>query len=108
MSHERVNRARHYDLGEVLDRVVDSSGGGAPAVLLTTTTVNKYPTFAVSYFACNPTELGGDEVEGGTAPSSVDNQRVVFALNVGRRIPPSGTPVVAHAVGARWVFRFDG
>jgi hypothetical protein len=105
---DRVQRARHADLESVVDRVVDSGGGGAAARLLTTTTVTAYPSVAGSFFACNPTELDGAETEGGAATFTVDATQVIYALNQGTQVPPNGTCIVAHAVGGKWNFRYDG
>ena len=63
-----------------------------------------YPTTAGAFYASNPTEIDGSEVEGGAASYTADATQVVYVLNVGTQIPPAGTRVVAHAVGGRWVF----
>lgn len=105
---DRVQRARHADLESAVDRVAQSGGGGAAARLLTTTTVTSYPSVAASFFGANPTEIDGAEVEAGAPTFTPDGSQVVFALNVGTQVPPTGTTVVAHAVGGRWVFRYDG
>ena len=69
-----------------------------PRVLVTTTTVTTYPSTAASFYASNPTEIDGGEVEGGAASYTADTTQVVYALNVGTQVPPAGTRVVAHAV----------
>ncbi len=108
MSDSRIERERQKALFGVLDRVAPFAADGTTALLVTTTTVNTYPTAAASFFASNPTEIDGSEVEGGTASYTADASKVVFILNVGTQVPPAGTRVVAHAVGGRWVFRYDG
>ncbi len=77
-------------------------------MLVTTTTVTSYPLTAGAFFASNPTEIDGSEVEAGPASYTADATQVIFIFNVGTQIPPSGTRVIAHAVGGRWVFRYDG
>jgi hypothetical protein len=104
----RIERERQKALSGVLDRVAFAVGDGSAALLVTTTKLTTYPTTAGAFYASNPTEIDGNEVEGGTASYSADATQVVYILNVGTQIPPAGTRVVAHAVGGRWVFRYDG
>jgi hypothetical protein len=104
----RVERERQKSLSEVLDRVAPFSCDGQAAILVTTTTVNSYPAKAGAFFASNPTEIDGSEVEGGAAAFIADQSQFVYVLNVGTQVPPVGTRAVAHAVGGRWVFRYDG
>jgi len=75
---------------------------------LTTTVVNSYPTMAGAFYAGNPTYVNGTEAEGGVASYSPDTSQVIYAYNVGTKVPPLGTVFVAHAVGGRWAFRYDG
>jgi hypothetical protein len=104
----RIQRERQKGLSGVLDRVVPFSAEGSPARLLTTTTIATYPSTAGAFFASNPNEIDGSEVEGGAASYTADTTQVVYALNVGTMIPPVGTRIVASSVGGRWVFRYDG
>jgi hypothetical protein len=104
----RIERERQKALSGVIDRVVPFATDGSAALLLTTTTMATYPTTAESFFATNPTEIDGSEVEGGAASYTPDTTQFVYALNVGTMVPPVGTRVVASAVGGRWVFRYDG
>ena len=108
MADSRIERERQKALSGVVDRVTPFSADGSASLLVTTTTVSTYPTSAASFFASNPTEIDGSEVEGGAASYTADATQVVYVLNVGTLIPPVGTRVVAHAVGGRWVFRYDG
>jgi hypothetical protein len=108
VSDARIERERQKALAGVVNRAAPFSADGSPAQLVTTTTVSKYPTTAAAYYASNPTEIDGSEVEGGAASYTVDTTQVVYVLNVGTQVPPVGTRVVAHAVGGRWVFRYDG
>jgi hypothetical protein len=104
----RIERERQKALSDVLNRVAPFAADGATALLVTTTTVTTYPTTPGSFYASNPTEIDGSEIEGGAASYTADATQVVYALNVGTQIPPAGTRVVAHAVAGRWVFRYDG
>lgn len=108
MPDARIERERQKALSGFLDRVAPFIAEASPAVLVTTTTVKTYPTTAAAYYASNPTEIDGSEVEGGAATYTTDTTQVIFVLNVGSQIPPVGTRLVAHAVGGRWVFRYDG
>jgi hypothetical protein len=108
VADSRIERERQKALSGVVDRVAPFSANGSAALLVTTTTVSTYPTSAASFFASNPTEIDGSEVEGGAASYTPDATQVLYVLNVGTQIPPVGTRLVAHAVGGRWVFRYDG
>ncbi len=108
MADNRVERARQKAVSGVFDRIAAFVADGSTALLVTTTTVSTYPSTAGSFYASNPTEIDGGEVEGGAATYTADTTQVVYALNVGTQVPPVGTRVVVHAVAGRWVFRFDG
>jgi hypothetical protein len=108
VADSRIERDRQKALSAVVDRVAPFSAGGSTALLVTTTTVSTYPTSAASFYASNPTEIDGSEVEGGAASYTADTTQVVYVLNVGTQIPPVGTRMVAHAVGGRWACRYDG
>jgi hypothetical protein len=108
LADTRIERERQKALSGVLDRVAPFAADGSTALLVTTTTVTTYPSTAGSFYASNPTEIDGSEVEGGVATYTADTTQVVYALNVGTMIPPVGTRVVASSVGGRWVFRYDG
>lgn len=104
----RIERLRHQDLNDLVDRLDVSGAGGSPAQLLTTVEITAYPTEAGAFYAGNPTYVNGAETEGGIASYSPDPSQVIYAYNLGTQVPPQGTRVVAHAVGGRWVFRYDG
>ncbi len=108
MPESRIERERQTALAGTLDRVVPFAADGSAAILVTTTTVTTYPVTAASFYASNPTEIDGDDIEGGMASYATDTTQIAYVLNVGTQIPPTGTRVVAHAVGGRWVFRYDG
>jgi hypothetical protein len=104
----RIERLRHQDLNDLVDRAATTGALGSLAQLLTTTTITSYPTTAGAFYAGNPTYVNGAAVEGGAASYAPDASQVIYAYNVGTKVPPEGTTVVAHAVGGRWVFRYDG
>ncbi len=104
----RIERLRHQNLSDLVDRLDVSGAEGSLAQLLTTVEISAYPTNAGAFYAGNPTYLGGTETEGGIASYSPDPSQVIYAYNLGTKVPPQGTQVVAHAVGGRWVFRYDG
>jgi hypothetical protein len=106
--HDRIDRERHADLADIVDRIVDSGGGGSQAILVTTTTIDAYPAVPSAFYACAVTGLDGAEVEGGVASATVDTSQTLLAWNAGTQIPPVGTRLVAHGVGGRWAFRYDG
>lgn len=104
----RIERERQLDLERVIDQIPTGDDGGSAARLVTTTTIMTYPTSAAEFYACNPTEIDGTETEGGSASYTADTDQVIYVLNLGTQIPPTGTRLVAHAVGGRWVARYDG
>lgn len=108
MNDVRVFRDRQRAQQALADSARDRDIDCAAGKLLTTTTVATYPTSAGAFYACNPTEVNGTETEGGAAAYVVDTTTIAYALNVGTEIPPNGTCVVAHLVGGRLVFRYDG
>ncbi len=73
-----------------------------------TTVISTYPTSAGSYFAFNPGTITSTATEGGAGTITADTTTVLYALNVGELVPPQGTSLCIHAVGGRWVFRYDG
>jgi len=107
MNDLRIQRDRATAQDDVLDRLDDAARYGSAAILATTTTVTTYPTAAATFYAANTTEIDGTETEGAAANYTTQSG-IVYILNVGSQIPPVDTRVVAHAVGGRWVFRFDG
>ena len=108
MSSARVIRDRQAEAGAALDR----SGGGRPdcatAMLVQTVQVTAYPVVAAAYYACNPCQLNGGEIEAGTATPVADTTTTFCFLNVGTQIPPLGTFLLVHGVGGRMVARYDG
>jgi hypothetical protein len=104
----RVERLRHIALNDLVDRFDPGGAEGSLAQLITTVEITTYPTVASAFYAGNPTYVNGAETEGGAASYAPDDSQVIFAYNVGTKVPPEGMRVVAHAVGGRWVFRYDG
>lgn len=107
MSDLRIQRDRQSSLEASIDNAAIFDADCSAAMVATTTMITTYPTTANTFFAANPTEVGGTETEGGAATYTTGTQ-VVYALNVGTQVPSPGTQVVCHAVGGRWVFRYDG
>jgi hypothetical protein len=106
-SAARIQRERQTVLDDTVDRLTPFAEDCSAAILATTTTVATYPTSASAFYAINPTDAGGTETEGGTA-SFTAGSAILYALNVGTQIPPNGAKIVVHAVGGRYVFRYDG
>ena len=104
----RIERERQKALRGVLDRIAPFVTDGSAARPGHDDNRQTYPTTAGAFYASNPTEIDGSEVEGATASYTADTSQVVYVLNVGTQVPPLGTRVIAHAVGGRWVFRYDG
>jgi hypothetical protein len=108
MNDLRVMRERQLAAADALDRAAAATATGSAALCVTTTTVTTYPTSAGKFYACNPNLCYGNESEGATPTFSADGSTIIYALNLGTSIPPTGTVLVVHAVGGRWCFRFDG
>lgn len=109
MNDLRILRDRQWDGREALDTGLGGAGaGGSSAMLAQTTTVTTYPTTASAFYAVVPCDIDGSESEGASATYVPRTGSVAYALNLGTRIPASGTMVVCHAVGGRWCFRYDG
>ena len=108
MNDARVLRDRMRFSDDALDRAAVADPFASAAAVGVTTMVTTYPTTANAYYAFNPGIITGLETEGTAATPAPDATTVYMALNVGSGIPPIGTPIVIHAVGGRWVFRFDG
>lgn len=104
----RIERARHHDLDRIVDQITTDDNLGTASLLVVTTTVMTYPTTAGVFYATNPVEIDGTELEGNAATYAPDGSQVIYCLNTGTQVPPSGTRVIASAVGGRWVFRYDG
>jgi hypothetical protein len=108
MTDTRVIRDRQQTVREAIDRTKGLAPVGSAAILAQTTTVSSYPTDASAFYACLPVDLDGSESEGSSATFVQESSTVFYAWNAGTQIPPAGTGIVCHAVGGRWVFRYDG
>jgi hypothetical protein len=108
VSELRVIRERLSIASDALDRSSSQDDYGSAALCVITTTVTTYPTTAATFYGCNPEVITGTETEGATATFTADATTVIYCLNCGTAIPPSGTKVVAHAILGRWIFRYDG
>lgn len=108
MQELRVLRDRSLAAQRDIDSLNDAAPGGSRSLLCKTTTVTTYPTSAGAFYAVKSQSVDGTEAEGASATYSDDTGQVFYAWNAGTQIPPSGTAIVCHAVGGRFVFRFDG
>ena len=108
MFQARTVRNRQQTDQAAADRSEPASQDCAAAVLVQTTTVSMYPTDPASYFACNPCQINGDEVEGSAGTLVPDTGTVLYVLNIGSGLPPQGTQLVAHGVGGRLTMEFNG
>jgi hypothetical protein len=107
LNDARTQRERHADLAAAVDRDQAPPADCSSAVVLTLVEVASYPTDQGVYYGGNPTDVGGVEQEG-IAATYVTSAVVLYAINVGTQVPGVGTKVIAHSVGGRLVFRFDG
>lgn len=88
-------------------RADDSSPeAGAVSMIVRTLTETAYPGTAFKFIACQPVELDGDEVEGGSGLATLDATRTIYALCLGPKIPPTAAYLVVHEVGGRWAFHY--
>ena len=108
MIDSRIIRDRQQADGKTIDRTRDLAPVGTTATFAQTTTVSSYPTTASAFYACLPADLDGTESEGASATYVQESSTPFYAWNAGTQVPPVGTPIVCHAVGGRWVFRYDG
>jgi hypothetical protein len=108
MNDLRVILDRPKAMQKTTDRTQCLAPVAAAAVLAQTTTVSTYPTTASAFYACVPANINGNESEGASATYVQEDSMVFYAWNAGTQVPPAGTTIVCHAVGGRWVFRYDG
>lgn len=105
----RIERLRQSDLAADLDVLDADDFDGAAAFLAITTSDGAYPTTASAVYAVRFQAVDCAETEGAAA-TYVDDPAdpTRYALNVGSKVPPSGTRVVVHAAGGRLVFSYNG
>ncbi|MGE3818087.1 MAG: hypothetical protein AB7I30_01510 [Isosphaeraceae bacterium] len=89
-----------------LQRLGQDAPVGAPSVLARTRVSTSYPSTARSFHSCVPVTLLGTEVEGGPGVFA-ESASSFLALNLGSKVPPPGTYILATFVADRWVFRHD-
>ena len=105
----RILRERVISATDALDIAQGAAETYAnPAAIVVTTTVDTYPTTANVMYAVIEQIVTGSEDEGATPTvGAASGANPFYALNVGTQIPDSGTKLVVHQVGGRWVFRYD-
>jgi hypothetical protein len=77
-------------------------------VLLQTFEETTYPTDRTRYFACHIVRAAGAEAEGADPELTTIESGPIYALNIGSKLPPPETYVIAYMTDGRWVFRYDG
>ena len=108
MSAPRILRDRQEEASAAFRRLVQAGEDGSEAALVQTKAATAYPTAPASFFACSPLRIDGPEAEGAGVSLAADASRTIFAFNLGTRVPPVGTRLIAHSCGGRWTFRYDG
>lgn len=104
----RTDRDRQAEALDDFDRLPDDCEGGSVGVLLVTKTCAVYPTSAGQVYCCNPVAVDADNIEGATPTFTADTNVLIYAVNLGSSIPPTGTYVVGAAVGGRMAFTYNG
>jgi hypothetical protein len=108
MSEARILRQRQEDALSLSNRRGGVAADGSLAILVAIQTLGTYPTVPNAFYAIAPVLVDGSEAEGTTASFTVEAGRILYGYNLGIKIPPIGTYVIAHSCGGRWVFRYDG
>lgn len=104
----RELRSKSADTDTVIDSPGFESAGGGAFLVGRTATISTYPTVAKACYAIQIDSIAGNDTEGSTPTFASASHPNMFAWNVGKSIPPSGTEVVvALAPGGRWVFQYD-
>jgi hypothetical protein len=101
-------RRRHDELEAAADARQGTLVNCSASMVVTTYAKAAYPTTAKSYYACRPAKVSGTEAEGQAVATADDAGQTLYAVNVGSKVPPSGTTLVATLIGGRWVFSHDG
>ncbi len=108
MGETRTLRERQAAVRAALDSAEgDRAPYGSAALVAKTTEESTYPTDAAAFYAMLSQDLDGTEEEGATATFVSSGGPIFHAWNAGGTVPPSGTAVLCHAVGGRFVFRYD-
>lgn len=108
MSEARILRQRQEDALSLSNRRGGVADDGSLAILAVTISLSTYPSVPNAFYAIAPVLVDGSEAEGAAATFTVEAGRTLYGYNLGIKIPPVGTYVIAHACGGRWVFRYDG
>jgi len=100
-------RNRIRDLEDALERFRPSSiDNGSVALLVQTTTKTIYPAVAGDMYYCSILNMTGDTDEGSLVGFPGTGKHLL-AANVGGRVPPVGTKLIAVYTGGRWAIRYD-
>lgn len=102
MNEYRQLRERQNSLEGAIDRI-GPPGGGTARRLVQVVNQGAMPTTNDNYFACNPVDVGGPEVEGGVPTFLADTTRTLLVDVIGTQVPAVGDYLIAAAVGGRWV-----
>jgi hypothetical protein len=106
---DELRRIRHRlkDAVDLMHRLHREPFAQDAGIALRTKSEGAYPTEPSRFFACDILRPGGVEAEG-AAPTLTVVTATLYALNVGTKLPPVGTEVVAINEGGRWAFQYDG
>lgn len=103
----RTNASKITELLAFHERTRVSPADDGIAVIAVTATLSSYPSSPSAAYYCLTQQIDADDTEGATASYTADGGEL-FAINVGSVVPPAGTRIIPHAVGGRWLFRYDG
>jgi hypothetical protein len=104
----REDRNRQAEARDDLDSLQDTAPTGSGGIVLQTFTQTTYPTTAGAIYACNPCFVNALDTEGATATITPDTTQVIYALNLGSTVPPTGTTVIGITIGGRTSFCWSG
>jgi len=98
----RIERLRHQDLNDLVDRAIADIGGGTPRQLVQIYNGGSMVSQPDHFFLSHPVYLNGVAAEGGLGGPSVDVSQTIVVDVIGKA-PSVGDQLVAYAVGGRWV-----
>jgi hypothetical protein len=99
---DRIERLRHQDLADLVDRAIAQIGAGTPRQLVQVYNGGSMPSESDHFYLTNPVYLNGAETEGGTATYVADTTQTIV-VDVLHQAPAAGDILTAYAVGGRWV-----
>lgn len=99
---DRIERLRHQDLNDFVDRAIPEIATGTLRQLVCVYNGGAMPAEPDHYYLTNPTYLNGAETEGGIGSLSVDSSQTIVVDVLGKA-PMAGDYLAAYAVGGRWV-----